>query len=65
MDPLVQLILIVLVAALFAFWAWMFWEMINNRNVPDNARNFWMIAFVIFNIFAAVYYYMNVYRDRL
>jgi hypothetical protein len=61
----VQLILpmIIFVPAL-AFWGWMFRDMLNNDNLPSSAKNGWMFAFILLNIFAAVIYYVQEYRSR-
>jgi hypothetical protein len=60
-----QLILpmIVLVPAL-AFWGWMFRDMLNNNNLPNGAKNGWVFAFILLNIFAAAIYYIQEYRHR-
>lgn len=62
---LVQLIapMIVLVVCL-AFWAWMFRDMIENDDLPGSAKQNWMFAFVLLNVFAAAIYYSTVYRNR-
>lgn len=49
---------------LIAFWMWMFAEMWRNPALPPNMRNYWTIAFLFFNVFAAAYYWATVYRDR-
>jgi cbb3-type cytochrome oxidase subunit 3 len=61
---LVQLIPLILVLPLIAFWAWMFRDMLNNDSLPDDAKNGWTIAFILLNVFAAVIYYAMIYRNR-
>jgi hypothetical protein len=58
------LIIILVILPFLAFWAWMFTEMRANRDLPDNVKSNWSIAFIIFNIFAAVLYYNLVHRNR-
>ncbi len=61
---LVQLIPVILLLPLLAFWAWMFRDMLNNDSLPSSAKNGWTFAFILLNIFAAVIYYFQQYRDR-
>lgn len=69
-----QLILILLPLPFLAFWAWMFSDMTKNNNLPQcfitftngiNSSIDWLVAFIFLNIFTAILYYFNVYRDRL
>lgn len=64
-GPLISLILVL---TLIAFWAWMLNDMLQNDRLPglltNDARLDWTIAFVLFNVFAAVVYYVLVYRQR-
>ncbi len=60
----VQLLPLLLVIPLIAFWLWMFRDMLNNRNISDTARNNWIIAFIFLNAFAAVVYYVYEYRNK-
>ncbi|HET9980506.1 MAG TPA: hypothetical protein VFQ32_08675 [Ktedonobacterales bacterium] len=60
----VQLLPLLLVIPLIAFWIWMFRDMLNNPNVSDTARNTWIIAFIFLNVFAAVVYYAYEYRNK-
>ncbi len=62
--PITQLIIILLPVPLFAFWLWMFRDMINNDRLPGNSRNTWMLLFVFMNVFAAIWYYVAEYRNR-
>jgi hypothetical protein len=64
MDTLAPLITTIGLLAILTVWAWMFWDMINNPDIPANARTYWLLAFIFLSIFAAVYYYVNVYRNR-
>jgi hypothetical protein len=60
----VQLIPLLLIVPLLVFWAWMFQEMRGNRELPESAKNDWTLAFILLNVFAAVLYYVNVYKQR-
>lgn len=64
-GPLISLILVL---TLIAFWAWMLNDMLQNDRLPglltNDARLDWTVAFVLFNVFAAVVYYVLVYRQR-
>ncbi len=64
MNPFVPMISTVAILLLLGFWAWMFWDMTNNRDLDSNARTNWTLAFVFASIFAAVYYYVYEYRNR-
>ena len=68
-----QLIPALIPLPLLIFWAWMFSEMVKNENLPPCFVTFtrgsdpkfdWTVAFVFLNIFAAVFYYVNEYRQR-
>lgn len=60
----VQLLPLVLILPLLAFWVWMFRDMINNGNLPDTSKNWWMVAFIFLNVFAAVFYYVYEYKNK-
>ena len=49
---------------LIAFWLWMFRDMVNNRCLLTNEKNTWTLLFIFLNVFAAILYYANVYRNR-
>ncbi len=55
------------------FWLWMFSDMTKNGNLPQcfitvtNGRNSgfdWTAAFIFLSVFTAIFYYVNVYRNR-
>ncbi len=60
----VQLLPLLLIIPLIAFWLWMFRDMLNNPNISDTGRNTWMNAFIFQNVFAAVFYYAYEYRNK-
>ena len=62
--PLLFLLLIAIPMALLVFWVWMYREMLNNDYLSPSEKNFWTIAFIFFNVFAAAYYYSTEYRNR-
>lgn len=47
-----------------AFWGWMFRDILDNVDLPRGAKESWTFAYVIFNVFAAVIYYVQEYRNR-
>ena len=58
------LLIIILPLPLIVFWVWMFRDMINNDNLPGNVKDYWMLLFIFLNVFAAMVYYVNVYKKR-
>ncbi len=64
MSALVAIISSLVIILLIWFWAWMLRHMLNNEYILPNAKNYWMFAFAFLNIFAAMYYYVYVYRNR-
>ena len=64
-NPVMQGLLILLFTLpLLAFWAWMFTDMRNNRDLPDPVKSNWVTMFILLNIFGAALYFVNVYRER-
>jgi hypothetical protein len=72
-SVMLRLALTLIPLALLAFWLWMFADMTKNDNLPEclvsftngrDARLDWKIAFIFLNLFAAIVYYFNVYRNR-
>jgi hypothetical protein len=59
-----QLLPMLIVLPLLVFWMWMFWDMSKNDDLSANTKNTWALWFLVLNIFAAGYYYANVYRNR-
>ena len=65
---------VIIITLLLGFWLWMFYDMINNEDIPNQepggfrwppvAKNHWIIFFVFLNIFTAGYYYFTVYREK-
>jgi hypothetical protein len=62
-NPLV-VIPILMTVIVIGFWAWMFRDMATNDDLPQDAKNVWAFAFIFLSLFAAAYYYVNVYRNR-
>ncbi len=60
----VQLLPFIFILPLIAFWLWMFRAMIDNDDLPPSAKETWTFAFIILNAFAAVIYYVNVFKDE-
>jgi len=42
----------------------MAWDFGGNDDITGNERFYWTLAFIFTNVFAAVFYYVNVYRYR-
>ena len=61
---LIGLIPLIVVAPLIVFWAFMFKDMLNNVNMPGVFKQYWMVAFILLNIPAAIFYYYTVYKSR-
>jgi hypothetical protein len=61
-----SLIVIPLIFSLLAggFWLWMGWDLGGNDDITGNEKLYWQLAFIFLNVFAAVFYYVNVYRKR-
>jgi hypothetical protein len=53
----------VLVIAL-AFWGWMYRDMVTNNDLTPDEKQNWLFTFIVFNIFGALFYFLNIYRDR-
>ncbi len=62
---LIGLIPLIVVVPLIVFWGWMFNDMVKNENVPSIFKPYWMLAFILLNIPAAIFYYYTVYRNTL
>jgi hypothetical protein len=53
-----------LLVVCLAFWGWMFRDMVNNDRLASIEKNTWLWLFLLLNVFGAMIYYANVYRDR-
>ena len=62
-----SLIVIPLMLSLLAaaFWLWMAWDLGGNNDITGNERFYWQLAFIFMNVFAAVFYYVNVYKKKV
>jgi hypothetical protein len=71
---MIRLLALAIPILLVAFWIWMFNDMLNNDDIPSSeppgfrwppqAKNQWIIFFIVFNIFTAGYYYFTEYNRR-
>jgi|GEM_PF-1881724 len=61
-----RLIVFPLLISLLAggFWLWMAWDLGGNNDMTGNEKFYWQLAFIFLNVFAAAFYYVNVYRTR-
>ena len=46
------------------FWLWMGWDLGGNSSITGKEKTNWIAAFLFLNVFAAIYYYVFVYRKR-
>jgi len=64
-QPISSIILpIITILPLVVFWLWMAWDLGGNDNLPSISKNYWTLAFIFMNVFAAVFYYVYEYRKR-
>jgi hypothetical protein len=63
-TALIGLIPLIVVIPLIVFWARMFNDMVKIDVVPSFYRPYWMLAFILLNIPAAIFYYYTVYKNR-
>ncbi len=61
---LIGLVPLLVVLPLIVFWVWMFKDMLGNNDLLLLYRPYWIMAFILLNIPAAVFYYITVYRNR-
>jgi len=69
---MVQLIVLAIPVLLMAFWAWMCNHMLHNDDIPSmaplgfrwppQAKNQWLVFFILLNVFTAGYYYFTEYK---
>ena len=73
MNQPIQLIIVILPIVPLLFWLWMFSDMSNNVNLPQcfitftrgsNSTFDWWVVFIFLNVFAAIFYYVAVYRNK-
>ncbi len=48
---------------LAGFWLWMIVDLTNNAYIPKETKNYWFIAFILLNVFGALWYYLVEYRN--
>ena len=64
MDMYIPLILALPPLLALAFWLWMAWNLSRNDNLSRSEKYNWTLAFLLLNVFAAVFYYVTEYRKR-
>ncbi|HVT01381.1 MAG TPA: hypothetical protein VHE53_04080 [Patescibacteria group bacterium] len=62
MNIYLRIFLFLIPFFLLFFWMWMFSEMMKNNEITSSLKRQWVLAFIILNIFAAIYYYFSVYQ---
>ncbi|GCE08213.1 hypothetical protein [Dictyobacter aurantiacus] len=60
----ITILLAILPLLPLGFWLWMAWDFSGNNDVPERDRFYWQLAFLFTNVFAAMYYYVTIYRKR-
>ncbi len=64
-QPISLIILPLLITLpLIIFWLRMAWDLGGNDRLSSNEKWYWMLAFLLMNVFAAVFYYVYEYRKR-
>jgi hypothetical protein len=61
---MIELIPIIIILLLEAFYVWMFWDFTNNVSVRTYTKFYWVLILVFLNVFGAGLYYFLKYRDR-
>lgn len=64
MDSRLIVIPLIISLPFVVFWLWMAWDLGGNDDMTSNEKFYWTLAFIFMNVFAAVFYYVNVYRIR-
>jgi len=55
---------LIITLPLIVFWLWMAWDLGGDDDMSGSEKFYWQVAFIFMNVFAAVFYYVNVYRKR-
>jgi hypothetical protein len=63
-DSRLIVIPLIISLPLVVFWLWMAWDLGGNDDITGNEKLNWALAFIFLSVFAAVFYYVNVYRNR-
>jgi hypothetical protein len=67
-SPVFPILSLLIVVPLIAFWVWMFRDMLDTDGLPSlvsrDAKSDWTFAFIFLNVFAAVLYYTQIYRNK-
>lgn len=61
---MLQIVPIIIILVLEAFYIWMFWDFTNNDNVRTYNKYYWVLILVFLNVLGAGLYYFIEYRDR-
>ena len=69
---MIAIIPAIIILPLVAFYLWMFWDMVNNPDLPEasaglfnwppKSRSDWVLVFIILNVFGSVVYYFYEYK---
>ena len=55
---------LIITLPLIVFWLWMAWDLGGDDDMSGSEKFYWLLTFLFLNVFAAVYYYVYVYRKR-
>jgi len=47
-----------------AFWGWMYRDMVTNNDLTSDEKQNWTFTCILLNIFGALLYCLNVYRNQ-
>lgn len=61
---MIQLIPALIGLPLIGFWVWMLVDLTNNQYLSKEAKKYWFLAFILLNVFGALWYYLVEYRPR-
>jgi hypothetical protein len=61
---MIQAVEVLIGVILIGFWLWMLVDLTNNTYIPKESKNKWFLAFILLNVFGAVWYYVVEYRNR-
>jgi hypothetical protein len=65
MNWFVPIFTLIAIVPLMLFWISMFSDMSKNNTLSGNSRFTWILTFLVLNVFGALLYYFNEYRNRL
>ena len=61
---MIVLIPIIFGFVLVGFWLWILVDLTNNKYLSRETKNNYFLAFILLNVFGALWYYLVEYRPR-